>query len=287
MVYKPSPRPEYDGPTLIRFENVVRHLWGDADAGQVADWIYISNRNIHAIVYSLLPGKTFTHSQEYRTIFGADEVMIVLDGVFALANPQSGEVQRARAGEAIFFRKDTWHHGFNLGENPVRVLEFFAPPPAQGTSGIYAQNKPYLPKETWQYINPHALRGWPRPNQLPGKSLVKIREDELLWELRGGESKMLVGHFASTEHLRVGRLDVPPGFRSPAERHAGDEFLYLNRGSLSIYLPSAEGENGFELRPEDGFYIPAGVEHEYHNTGEQPAQALFGVAPNPEPFQEE
>ncbi len=53
--------------------------------------------------------------------------------------PETGEVQVAKAGEALFFRKDTWHHGFSLGDEPVRVLEYFSPPPSQGTSGPYAR----------------------------------------------------------------------------------------------------------------------------------------------------
>jgi hypothetical protein len=49
-------------------------------------------------------------------------------GILVLNNPQTSEVHRALPGEAVFFRCDTWHHGFNYGIDPLRVLEFFAPP---------------------------------------------------------------------------------------------------------------------------------------------------------------
>ena len=120
---------------------MTRHLWGEEDAGLVDDWIYASTDKIHQLVFGLQPGGFFKHTDAFRTIFGADEVLYVLSGTFGLANPETGEMQVAKAGEALFFRKDTWHHGFNLGDEPVRVLEYFAPPPSQGTSGPYARTK--------------------------------------------------------------------------------------------------------------------------------------------------
>ena len=70
-----------------------------------------------------------------------------------IANPETGEVYRVETGESVFFRKDTWHHGFSYGAEPVRVLEFFAPPPSTGTSGPYARTKEYLPEERWSYAD--------------------------------------------------------------------------------------------------------------------------------------
>src|SRR6476646_5919590 len=144
MGYKPSPRPSFDAPTVLRADEVVRHTWGDADAGLVEDWIYVSSQLIHTIIFGIPPGGKFTHSESFRTIFAADELLYVLQGTLVLANPATGEVVRAEPGESVFFRRDTWHHGFSYGDAPLRVLEFFAPPPATGTSGAYAQTQPYL-----------------------------------------------------------------------------------------------------------------------------------------------
>jgi quercetin dioxygenase-like cupin family protein len=279
--YRPSPRPEYDGPALIRREMAISHLWGDEESGRVQDRIYLSNMNLHALEFALQPKGYFVHSPAYRTIFGADEVMLVLEGELVLANPETGEVQKARKGEAIFFRKDTWHHGFNLGEAMLRVLEFFAPPPAQGTSGIYARSRPYLPREAWRYsttagygTRPSGIEAGPAR-----RTLMKVGEGDLLLELRGESPKALVGTIASTEYLCVGRIDVPAGFSLPAESHRGDEFLYLESGALSVFLANSGREERFDLAPQDGVYIPAGIKHEYHTPEGRPGRAFFGLAP--------
>ncbi len=39
----------------------------------------------------------------------------------------------------------------------------------------------------------------------------------------------------------------------------------------------------FELKPRDGFYVPAGAPHQYHNTGSTPAEIIFGIAPKYRP----
>ncbi len=151
MGYKPSPRPTFERPTALPFAEVTRHTWGDPVAGHVDDWLYVSSGLLHTIVFGMDPGGCFTHSEDFRTVFGADEVLHVLQGTLALANPETGEVVRVEPGESVFFRKDTWHHGFSYGAEPLRVLEFFAPPPSTGASGPYARTRPYLSEAEWRY----------------------------------------------------------------------------------------------------------------------------------------
>ena len=146
MGYKPSPRPTFDRPTALPFSEVTRHTWGNPEAGLVDDWIYVSSGLLHAIVFGMDPGGCFRHSEDFRTIFGADEVLHVLQGTFVIANPETGDVHRIEPGESVFFRKDTWHHGFSYGAEPVRVLEFFAPPPSTGASGPYAPDEGIPPR---------------------------------------------------------------------------------------------------------------------------------------------
>ena len=124
----------------------------------MADWIYVSSDKIHQLVFGLSPGQSFRHSEEFRTIFAADEVLYVLSGTMILANPETGEVHRVQPGEAAFFRRDTWHHAFNYSAEPLRVLEYFAPPPSQGTSGAYARTKPNLTEV--KYTQDHLLEQW-------------------------------------------------------------------------------------------------------------------------------
>lgn len=279
MGYKPSPRPTFPGPAHIPYQSVTRHLWGDEEAGEVADWIYVSNDKIHQLIFGLSPGQAFRHSDEFRTIFAADEVLYVLSGVMVLANPETGEVHRLVAGEAAFFRRDTWHHAFNHSAEPLRVLELFAPPPSQGTSGAYARSKPNLTHS--KYLQEQWLEQWPmRQAEAQASFTMKVlREPDVLWCLEGKIQQILVGLLASTEHLTVGKVALLPGQKNDPLAHGGDEGLYLIEGVLNIHLPENDGQRWFELTPGDGFYIPQGIPHQYYNVSRQPASFIFGVAP--------
>jgi quercetin dioxygenase-like cupin family protein len=279
MGYTSSPRPTFSGPTHIPYETVTRHLWGDEAAGEVADWIYVSSDKIHQLVFGLPPGGAFRHSDDYRTIFAADEVLYVLSGVMVLSNPETGEVHRLLPGEAAFFRRDTWHHAFNHSAEPLRVLEIFAPPPAQGTSGAYARTKPNL--TVAKYIQTEWLGHWPMAlAEARRKFTIQIMgEQDFLWALEGQTQQVLVGLLASTEHLMVGKIELLPGQKSDLQLHQGDESLYLLEGQLNVHVPENNGQRWFELKPSDGFYIPQGVPHQYYNMSGQPVSFLFGVAP--------
>ena len=69
--YKPSPRSTFDGPAAIPFASVTRHVWGDAEAGEVADWIYASTDKVHCLVFGLPVNGAFRHSPEFRSPTGA------------------------------------------------------------------------------------------------------------------------------------------------------------------------------------------------------------------------
>jgi len=283
MSYSASPRPSFDGPAHIPYETVTRHLWGDEESGEVADWIYVSSSKIHQLVFGLPPGGAFRHSDNYRTVFAADEVLYVLSGVMVLSNPETGEVHRVQPGEAAFFRRDTWHHAFNFSPEPLRVIEFFAPPPSQGTSGSYAQTKPNLTSP--KYSQDQWLSSWPRSQGQAAENFTirPVRDRDLLWRLEGKEQQLLVGILAATEHLTVGKLQLLAGQRSDVEVHGGDESLYLLEGVLNVRVPENDGPRWFELKPGDGFFIPEGTSHQYYNMSDSPASFLCGIAPRYSP----
>jgi quercetin dioxygenase-like cupin family protein len=280
MSYSSSPRPTFSRATHIPYEAVTRHLWGDPEAGEVADWIYVSSDKIHQLIFGLPPGGAFRHSDSYRTIFAADEVLYVLSGVMVLANPEIGEVHRVQTGEAVFFRRDTWHHAFNYSSEPLRVLELFAPPPSQGTSGTYAQTKPNL--NSVKYAQDQWLGHWPmaREEIESAYTMQVLRESDVMWRLEGREREVLVGLLAATEHLTVGKIHLLPGQRTDLQTHGGDESLYVLEGTLNMHTPDNDGQRWFELKPGDGFYIPEGQPHQYYNITAQPVSLIFGVAPN-------
>ena len=268
MGYRPSPRPSFDTPTAIREADAVRHTWGDEEAGLVEDWIYVSSELIHTIVFALPPGGAFRHSDSFRTVFAADELLRVLQGTLVLANPETGDVVRAEPGESVFFRRDTWHHGFAHGDEPLRVLEFFAPPPATGTSGAYARTRPYLEQSRYAVDGVVGALGDTRPE--PG-TLRVLRRADAVWQL---DHDVLVGLLISTEHLTAGTLTVAAGQTSLEESHDGEELVYVTRGALRVEAGGVEAT----LLPGDAFVVPAGTPHRYTADGAV-ADAVFGVAP--------
>lgn len=277
--YKPSPRPTFDGPAAIPYATVTRHLWGDEASGLVADWIYVSSGMVHQLVFGLPPGGSFRHSDAFRTIFAADVVYIVLSGELLLANPEAGEVQRARPGEACFFRRDTWHHAWNASAEPLRVLEFFAPPPSTGTSGSYAQSKPNLTEP--RYGRDELLGSWPmaKDEVRAGESIRVVREGDLLWRLEGTETPTPVALLVATEHLTAGRITLQPGQHTDWRTHGGDAGCYVAAGSVHLRTAGDSGPRWFELGPGDGGYVPKGTPHQFRNLGSEPVTLYFGVAP--------
>jgi mannose-6-phosphate isomerase-like protein (cupin superfamily) len=269
----------YAGPAHIPYGAVPRLVWGDRESGEVFDWTYVSTDKVHQLVFGLAPGGSFRHSDQFRTVFAADELYYVLSGTLVMNNPETGEVHVARRGEAVFFRRDTWHHGHSFGTEPLRVLEYFAPPPAQGTSRAYARTKPYLTQVRtaqdqwlgrWPMARDEAARGW---------TMRPLREGEALTRLEGPAQEVLVELFASTEHLTAGRMTLLPGRQSDVRVYAGDLAIYQSEGDLFARAGAGPEQAAFEVRPRDGFYVPAGVPVQFFNYGARPCRFLFGVAP--------
>jgi quercetin dioxygenase-like cupin family protein/uncharacterized RmlC-like cupin family protein len=270
-------------PGAVRAADAALKLWGDETSGYVNDWIYISNEKTQQLVFSLAPGARFGHSERHRTNLGADELFYVLTGVLVLANPETGEVHRLEAGDAVWFGPDTWHHGVAHGTETLRVLEFFAPPPATGSSQPYANTKPYLAAPT--YVQDEWLGSWPAAatDARTRDTQHVVRPDEILWRLEGLEHELLVGILLSTDRLTCGTIELLPGRRSDVRVHGGDCAGYVADGRLNLLLPQgADGSAGklwFQVERDDGFFVPAGVRYQLFNMTDEPVRLLFGVAP--------
>ena len=280
MVYKSSPRPSYDGPAHIPAASAIRHLWGDNISGQVSDWCYVSTDKIHQLVLGLHPGGAFRHSEQYKTRFAADELYYVLSGELALANPETGEVHLAKRDQAIFFRRDTWHHGFSVGSDALRVLEVLSPPPSKGSCGEYALDLPDL--EIRKYGQDEYLGRWPMAQAKASAEYTMhvIRDADVMWRLEGKDQSLAVAILVSTEHLTVGKAQIRPGDPSTPRVHGGDLALYVLEGTVHVRLPDRERPNYFECVSGDGFYVPEGVPYQLHNVTDRSSTCLFGVAPN-------
>lgn len=285
--YRPSPRPSFGSATVIARSHAVRHVWGDSESGEVLDRIYVSNDKIHQLLFEIPAQGQFTHSPEFRTVFGADEVLYAIDGHLVVANPETGQLVRLSPGEAVFFGPGTWHHAFNWGTGPVQVLEYFAPPPATGTSGAYARQQPLLrdSKYTGDGLlgsavpgaQPYAQSGSEPGAARPGR-LTVIRPHDYLWRLDGDRSPVLTGIIASTPQLTVARCEVRSSTWSGWLSHFGDTGGYMLAGTL--LLQPDEGRSWHELRPGDGFYLPGGQRYQVRNAGTDIATYLIGSAPS-------
>lgn len=280
MAYKSSPRPVFEGPTPIPYDKVTRHLWGDDAAGRIDDWIYISTDKIHQLVFGMAPGTGFRHSESFRTVFGADEVLTVLMGTMVIANPETGEVHVVKTGESVFFQKDTWHHAFAFGSEECRVLEYFAPPPSTGSSGKYAATRPYV--ADFMYERTELIGHWPAARaKAEGQAKIRvIREADWLWSMDRGDPRVLTGIMASTGQLTAGACRISPGGRSDERVHGGALGVYVTKGRVNILIELAETSPvWFELHPQDGFFVPPGTRYRAFNMGGEPTEYLFGVAP--------
>ena len=278
MSYRPL-RPTFDGPTFIPKALRALQIWGDDASGEVADAIYVSNEKIHLMVFTMPPGGGFVHSNDFRTVFDADELYHVLSGELLITNPGTGEVHLARPGEAVYFGKDTWHHAFTHGAEAVRVLEFIAPGPLSGNTQAYARTKPNLANvktvaEEW-------LGRWPSAREEARRTAtMQLLDDrDILWALEG-EERVLVGIRVSTERMTVGSIHLRPGQRSDVHEHGGDECVFAAIGNVGIRLPEHDGPRWIELEPEDGMFIPQGTPHRYQNVSGSAATLFFIVAPS-------
>lgn len=269
--YKPSPRPTFDGPARITRADVTRHVWGDREAGEVSDWIYASTDKVHCLVFGVGPQGAYRHSEEFRTIFGADEYLHVLEGEMILADPQNGHVVRVPEGHGASFGPDTWQHVFAHGDRPLRVLELFAPPPSAGTSGAHARTRPYLERDDWRYGRDEDLG---RP-ATPGPFRVHDGRDAKLRYAPG----VLTGVELDAEHLTAGWIEIGPGGVSEQRAHAGDLILFALSGATFVRASHGDGQVVAELGPEDAMYVPEGSTYDVRNVGAGTCRLVFGVAP--------
>jgi mannose-6-phosphate isomerase-like protein (cupin superfamily) len=246
-------------------------VWGDRESQLVADWIYASTAKLHVLMFGLAPGKWFKHSSSFRTVFGADEVLYVLSGSMLASNPETGEVMSFEAGEALFFRKDTWHHVRAQGSEPLRVLEFFAPPPFQGTSGAYAATRPYV--DSPRYSRDEFIGDSFR---VPSTTTFRrIGKRDHVIRLEG---EIAVGLIASTSQLTVAEVEVPSGAWGERTVHGGDAMLFGLQGELMVRIFWNDVSVTFEVGPHDAVFLPQSAEYEVLSFSGV-AKALLGAAP--------
>ena len=197
--------------------------------------------------------REFRHSDSFRTIFAADELLYVLQGTLVLANPATGEVVRAEPGESsssgatpgiTASRTATSRCACSSSSRrrPPRV-----PPARTRGPGRTSSRARYAVDG----VGRHFVTS-PRRAPLRAPSWWSAGRTPCCGSTLG----VLVGLLASTEHLTAGTLSVVGG-REPGGDHGGEELLYVTRGALQVAAGGLEAT----LAPGDGFVVTAGTPH--------------------------
>lgn len=282
---RPTPRPTFARPTVVRRSGTAHHVWGDAGSGLVTDRVYVSTDTLHVLEYELAPGGEFRHSAGNKTVFAADVAYCVLEGRLVIADPQHGEVRVVEAGEQVLFRRDTWHHGFNPGSGVARVLEFFAPPPARGTASGYAVTQPML--EESRYRDDRWTGRWPdaAAERDAVSRLTVLRPATALWGFADTVPTHLLGTLADTEHLTVQVGRVCAGHVEDHRKVEDEAMLVVTDGELWVDVKDeATAEFTVQcLTPGDAVFLPRGSQVRVLVRGTRDASYLLGSArPVPE-----
>lgn len=255
-----TPRPDFDGPTIIRRQDAAHHVWGDRESGFVTDRVLVSSRNLHVLEFELPPHGEFRHSALNPTVFAADVLYFVLEGEMVLADPRTGEVARVPAGTGRLFHRDTWHHGFNPGRSTLRVVEFFSPPPSQGTASDYSRRQPAPGR--LRYRDDRWAGRWPEASGERTRSLSFITADPAdgLWCFRDTQPSHLQSIIVDTDFLRVVQGTVQPGHVEDFAVVEMESLLVVTAGELwvDIWDESVGYRATTALSEGDAAYLPAG-----------------------------
>jgi hypothetical protein len=253
-----TPRPTYGGPTMLRRDDAVHHVWGDAGSSLVTDRIYLSNEQLHVLEFELPPRSEFRHSESNKTVFAADIAYCVLEGELVVADPEFGEVQVVPAGSTVFFRRDSWHHGFNPGGGVVRVLEFFSPPPARGASSDYSRRQPDL--ERPKYHDDRWRGSLPEQPEARQPRLRVIDERHAHWSFTAAAPSHLANTLVDTEFLTVAAGRVFAGHVEEPRPIDDESLIVMTAGELWVDVVARDRITRActLIRPGDAVYASCG-----------------------------
>lgn len=272
-------------PELVRRCEATRSLWGDEESGQIADLFYGHGERLSGVVFSLGPGHRVGASEKWKPVPMNYEhrFFFVIQGTLATHDPETGDVAVAGPGEAITWRGGQFHFAYNVGQDEVVALDWFAPVerPADVPEAAWSEAKRSL--NSWKGGRYDLLESWPDRRAaevdrgVNAGVMTTVSARTALQIMHGTRRPQLMSILASSPHLTVGMFTLRAGNHTEAEQHPGDEVIFATTGRLNVHLPETRG--WFELQPLDCLFIPGGTPHEYWSYGDETVQAVFGVAP--------
>jgi quercetin dioxygenase-like cupin family protein len=271
------------GPTLVRYSEAARFLWGDSKSGEVADVIYGRNEVIGTLIYKLKPGGYFKSSDAWRPFYDQHRFYYVLRGELAVQDPETGEIAVAATGEAVHWRGAKWHFGYNFTAQETVILDWYGPQerPPHVSELEFGATKPKFGTE--KSGRSDLLGKWPdalAPTQAESQAkggMMTARKRDALHFIHGTENPVLESLFVSTKELTAGTVALMAGARSDDRRHPSDKVIFVTAGKLHVYLP--ETYDWFELDEWDLLYLPTNTAHQYWNYGDRPLNFAFMVVP--------
>lgn len=277
--------PLFDRPKLVTCAAARRSLWGGDVAGKVVDIFYGRNARIGALTFRLKPGGYFRLSDADAAKFDQDRYYFVVEGELTIHDPESGQVEVARAGEAIHWRRAKGHVAFNFTASETVVLDWYAPqtrPSDLGdeqeeSAGAACAKAPRPGRAELLGQWPEILQRTRAETQERG-GVTRITRTEALHFIHGERFPVLESVYVSTRELTAGVIDLMPGARSEDRTHPGDKVIAGLAGRLHVNLPGS-GEL-FELGPHDVLYLPENTPHQYWNYSAEHIRFAFLVVPD-------
>jgi oxalate decarboxylase/phosphoglucose isomerase-like protein (cupin superfamily) len=271
------------GPTVVRYCDASRFLWGDPSSGEVADVIYGRNELVGTLIYKLRPGACFTSSDSWKAFFDQHRFYYVLRGQLTVKDPESGEVAVADVGEAVHWRGAKWHFGYNFTNEECVVLDWYAPQerPAHVSELEFGATKPKF--QTERAGRSDLLGRWPdaldaaRVEARSNGGMITATKRDALHFVHGRQRPVLESLFVSTAELTAGVVDLVAGAHSENRSHPSDKVIFVTDGKLHVYLPDTF--DWFELDEWDLLYLPPATQHQYWNYTDRPVSFAFMVVP--------
>jgi transcriptional regulator with XRE-family HTH domain len=108
----------------------------------------------------------------------------------------------------------------------------------------------------------------------PARRMLVRRQERkaVLYQKSTSTNELLVPDLKGQLEVILSR--IRPGTESPTYQHAGEEFGFMVKGSLTLWV----GEQRFALRPGDAIRFPASVPHRWRQ-GRARAEVLWVITP--------
>ena len=289
----PFKKGETQAPCVVRWRDAVLADFSAQPDGQhrTPVWMLVSTQKIGFVcIMSVAPGDNFDIDNHPNL-----ETYYMLQGVFHLSNPDTGQVIELHPGDAALIPANQYHRGYNFSTEEVRVLAcvpgaWHTPEMKENPELIWGYDRTEIrlydgARENGEFGSKLGnLRQWPPADRLEnlGHDNQRLPRSEWLRFITGSPARnaVLTSFYLSTPTLAAGSVVIPPNRISSIQRFSGETVIYVERDAVAVNIVNT----GVDLWAEAGdcVFIPAGVPFQYHNTLDRNIEPLFFHVPWPE-----